>query len=850
MSMQPVVHSRSSSNGYGRRKIEKDSATRPDNKSQTGKTISTRTSLGRGETSCERLVYLTTCLIGHQVEVQVEDGSLFSGIFHGTNAEDFGVVLKMANQIRDGSQGQKIINDSPSKPHSRTLIIPAKDLVQVIGKGVPLYRDGLITEPQHDVQLELMTDSCISQSRYVEVGRELGRWVPDENDPGCPELENVFDSPWNRGWDQFAANASLFGVKSTFNEELYTTKLDRGPQTREMEREAMRIAREIEGENTFDLHLAEERGIQLDGNLEIDEETRFSSVFRGVDDSGYDEIEEILLDSQNDETFGGVSESTTDKPLIDEVAQSSVVCRNVYGSVSGDHARQLPKHSSVIDDNRLHDNQPRHADGSYTKEDIEKQKLPHLCEVSKSEDPHSLPRLKKESFDKPGLSPKVTAFDPSHTSSKSHENMSSSTELSEGAIPPKTQGPTSSLVQPSSSASYADQGGVASASSGRGMSPSSSLGSLSSEKSTLNPHAKEFKFNPNAKSFIPSQTPLRPSSPMAESPFYYPANMTAAVPHMHGMPIGIGMGPTFSAQQPVIFNPQAAPMPHPYYHANGPQQMIMGQPRSVLYMPSYPQKKKMEPGYNPRTVEEVFKDFKGRRTGLIKALTTDVEEFYQQCDPEKENLCLYGFPSEQWEVNLPAEEVPPELPEPALGINFARNGMQEKDWLSLVAVHSDAWLLSVAFYFGARFGYDKADRKRLFNMINDLPTVFEVVTGVAKKQQKEKSSVSNHSSNKSKSNSKVTPEAQVKLSKLQPKDEEEVFDDGDDEEDEEEDEEEHGDTLCGACGENYASDEFWICCDICEKWFHGKCVKITPARAEHIKQYKCPSCSNNKRARP
>ncbi|KAK2414362.1 PHD finger protein ALFIN-LIKE [Trifolium repens] len=66
---------------------------------------------------------------------------------------------------------------------------------------------------------------------------------------------------------------------------------------------------------------------------------------------------------------------------------------------------------------------------------------------------------------------------------------------------------------------------------------------------------------------------------------------------------------------------------------------------------------------------------------------------------EKENLCLYGFPSEQWEVNLPAEEVPPELPEPALGINFARDGMQEKDWLSLVSVHGDAWLLSMAFYF-------------------------------------------------------------------------------------------------------------------------------------------------------
>ncbi|KAH0708368.1 hypothetical protein KY284_009795 [Solanum tuberosum] len=247
--------------------------------------------------------------------------------------------------------------------------------------------------------------------------------------------------------------------------------------------------------------------------------------------------------------------------------------------------------------------------------------------------------------------------------------------------------------------------------------------------------------------------------------------------------------------------------------------------------------------YNPRTVEEVFRDFKGRRAALVKALTTDVEEFYQQCDPEKENLCLYGFPSESWEVNLPAEEVPPELPEPALGINFARDGMQEKDWLSLVAVHSDAWLLSVAFYFGARFGFDRADRRRLFNMINDLPTIFEVVSGTAKKQSKDKSSMSNHSSTKSKSNSKVVilvvqrgSESQIKYSRPQPKDEDE--------------DDEQGETLCGACGENYASDEFWICCDICEIWFHGKCVKITPARAEHIKQYKCPSCTSSKRTRP
>ncbi|KAL3814573.1 hypothetical protein ACJIZ3_015841 [Penstemon smallii] len=246
---------------------------------------------------------------------------------------------------------------------------------------------------------------------------------------------------------------------------------------------------------------------------------------------------------------------------------------------------------------------------------------------------------------------------------------------------------------------------------------------------------------------------------------------------------------------------------------------------------------------HPKTVEEVFNDFKGRRAGLIKALTSDVEKFYQLCDPEKENLCLYGLPNETWEVNLPVEEVPPELPEPALGINFARNGMQEKDWLSLVAVHSDSWLLSVSFYFGARFGFGKNERKRLFQMINDFPTVFEIVTGAAK-QAKEQLPAQNNS-NKSKYSGRMQPrEAQPKGVKMSaPKDE-----DGSGEEDEEEEEDEQGATLCGACGDNYASDEFWICCDICERWFHGKCVKITPAKAEHIKQYKCPSCSS-KRAR-
>ena len=58
-----------------------------------------------------------------------------------------------------------------------------------------------------------------------------------------------------------------------------------------------------------------------------------------------------------------------------------------------------------------------------------------------------------------------------------------------------------------------------------------------------------------------------------------------------------------------------------------------------------------------RSVDDVFIDFCGRRRGILRALTTDVADFYAQCGPEKENLCLYGYADGGWEVALPCDEV-------------------------------------------------------------------------------------------------------------------------------------------------------------------------------------------------
>ena len=46
-----------------------------------------------------------------------------------------------------------------------------------------------------------------------------------------------------------------------------------------------------------------------------------------------------------------------------------------------------------------------------------------------------------------------------------------------------------------------------------------------------------------------------------------------------------------------------------------------------------------------------------------------------------------------------------------------------------MAVHSDTWLLAVAFYNGARL--NREGRERLFELINEQPTCYEVVSGRA-----------------------------------------------------------------------------------------------------------------------
>ncbi|XP_048632384.1 polyadenylate-binding protein-interacting protein 4 isoform X6 [Brassica napus] len=540
--------------------------------------------------SRDSLVYLTTCMIGHLVEAYLKNGSVYSGIFHAAHVEkDFGIVLKMASLVKDGTlRGHKSRSEFVRKPPYKTFIITGDELVQVVAKDLSVFSDGKLKAVQSEKSVELLTDSSISKSCRVDQGRELKHWVPDGQAP--EGLDNVFDKPWKRGgWDQFKVNQERFGVMSTFNEEMYTTPLDRGLWTRELEEKAREIAREIEGENTGDLHVAEERGLQVNEKFDTDEEAKYSAVRRvdGFDDSGFDEEDDKLLDTCNDQTFGGSSTSIVQKPASSGGQKPTSSSGKGYGgescSISDDHAGHLPSEQR---------SKYFPARGSSISESqLGERRNNNNPEVARSN------RSPEVSVSGHGDIEEGANLGGGGTSSASMTVAEKERQVNQVSGERKSE---SSFGQ-SASRRGSESGPAPSASTRPGLSsPSSSISSLpSSEKSILNPNAKEFK---------PSQSPapVRPQSPIAGGSFYYAAP-PPPVQQMPVMPAGYGhmqIQPQYPGQQQLLRYP-GHEYPQTYYPPNAPPQyqqwqqlmmqgqelMMQGQyprPPDMIYMPLPP----------------------------------------------------------------------------------------------------------------------------------------------------------------------------------------------------------------------------------------------------------------------
>jgi len=221
-------------------------------------------------------------------------GDKYEGIYAGSNiaSGNVKVSLKMTKKVHNASaqtngfvaREAALVGSSPE----HIMNFDMRDVVDVsISSFVPVEAAKTTNGgSDHAMPVSVLTRAGTTASFQTDVDisgntsrgeRPLQRWVPDAPNDADFSLES---GAGGAGWDQFATNNQLFGAESTYDENLYTTTIDRSdPAYKIREAEAARIAREIEGATSTNAHVREERGQVLENEGE-DEEEKYSGVRR------------------------------------------------------------------------------------------------------------------------------------------------------------------------------------------------------------------------------------------------------------------------------------------------------------------------------------------------------------------------------------------------------------------------------------------------------------------------------------------------------------------------------------------------------------------------------------------
>jgi hypothetical protein len=228
----------------------------------------------------ERFLHLTLSLVGQRVTLTHTDGTVLEGVFHtATPFADMPsdkknrFVLKAVNVIQ---------GDSAKVQHGSTVVVPADRIVSLHckslrlgnsnGKGEAFRTDTEISSTLADKGRDLVAAGSAWTSGAItgKASRADGLLGDGPRKPAAGLRGNIGE------WDQFRANEELFNVQAKFDENLYTTELDKSSIDTAKIKEAERLAREIEKTVSTNIHIAEERNQAIQGDY--DEEDRYSGV--------------------------------------------------------------------------------------------------------------------------------------------------------------------------------------------------------------------------------------------------------------------------------------------------------------------------------------------------------------------------------------------------------------------------------------------------------------------------------------------------------------------------------------------------------------------------------------------
>ncbi|KAJ6513285.1 hypothetical protein C8R45DRAFT_891327 [Mycena sanguinolenta] len=224
-----------------------------------------------GTSAMDKVLQSLAGLTGTTITLLTKTAQRYEGVIASTSGEGDtpGVTLKDVKEITNPGG-------------------PLKDQLFIASTNIDTWASGPADAkvPNGD---SFRTDADISQKKPGLRERELQAWQPSPEGSAGPQPgggggdDETFGAGSKGQWDQFNANEKLFGVKTTFDEDAYTTKLDRNaPDFKERERKAQRIANEIIGAGTNNPHIAEERNQNVDDSG-ANEEDKYGAVVRGKD---------------------------------------------------------------------------------------------------------------------------------------------------------------------------------------------------------------------------------------------------------------------------------------------------------------------------------------------------------------------------------------------------------------------------------------------------------------------------------------------------------------------------------------------------------------------------------------
>ncbi|CDZ96613.1 Protein interacting with poly(A)-binding protein [Phaffia rhodozyma] len=178
----------------------------------------------------------------------------------------------------------------PPNAFNRQMEFPEKDVSEVrkaLASGItpPGSATGSLNRGGKD---GFRTDTDISHSTPFGEERTLQPWSNDLPVQTTGKMDSdletfgTYNGGGKKSWDQFAENEKRFGTRTDFDEEFYTTKLDRtGKDYREREKKAERLANEILGTTSSNPHLQEERNQAVQDST-LGEEEKYSGVIRSA----------------------------------------------------------------------------------------------------------------------------------------------------------------------------------------------------------------------------------------------------------------------------------------------------------------------------------------------------------------------------------------------------------------------------------------------------------------------------------------------------------------------------------------------------------------------------------------